>query len=655
MPGTERDHDRINYQTNFTSPSTFAILLDVINENGIVESEIARKKLFPQARAAVMGYNPENADTHGEISLKQYGLIEYVSDTEFQLSFLGKRFLQLFEKNATGKFEKKTDNESNYNSVMIDCLLAWENDSGIKKVHPGLLILKLLSDMRTEGYITDVEWSFVCSESSYKDVRDYEQTLSELLDFRQNPHTVSLKKADVFLGAFSGAWEIFNKNDNKYSLTDTTIDNLKMKLNEYELISNEPALSAEDNLILNNALFDKNEYSIEDLAKKLEEMYLNSSEGGKSNAVRMFAIKYGSQIENNNVSSAKLMKLATVLPDTYGAEIDKGLRLYKSIKDNEYDVSFYEGQMVHKMQSNQLPVLSPRENAINNLNTIVYGAPGTGKTFSMPEYAVAIIENRKPDLMEKTPAERKQLMDKYNSFVNAGRIVFTTFHQSYGYEDFIQGLRPDPNADNLSFEPVDGVFKRVADAALADDKNNYVIIIDEINRGNISRIFGELITLIEEDKRWGEINQISTILPNADKNGNPVRFVVPNNLYIIGTMNSADCSISLIDAALRRRFIFVEQRPDSSLIKDAKLKKVLDTINEKLVNQLGSVDLLIGHSYFIGKNINELAQILNESIIPLLYEYFFDDKTKVYDIILDAISETDFVIEDDPFSRLRVK
>lgn len=282
------------------------------------------------------------------------------------------------------------------------------------------------------------------------------------------------------------------------------------------------------------------------------------------------------------------------------------------------------------------------------LNFIIYGAPGTGKTFSTAEYALAIIENRPVDNNRKSNDERKALMRTYKEYVRKGQIVFTTFHQSYGYEDFIQGIRPDTKSDHMSFTTVDGVFKRIADAALVDNDNNYVIIIDEINRANISKVFGELITLIESDKRWGEINEACATLQSGDV------FAVPNNLFIVGTMNSADKSISLIDAALRRRFVFIEQYPDASVVDDPTLRMVLQRINSILAESLESSDLLIGHSYFMGKTVEDLCGILNNSIIPLLYEYYYDNKKKVISVLSDALKDLGFNIVDEKISRVYV-
>lgn len=294
-------------------------------------------------------------------------------------------------------------------------------------------------------------------------------------------------------------------------------------------------------------------------------------------------------------------------------------------------------------------VRTPRVNLIHPLNFIIYGAPGTGKTYSTAEYALAIIENRAVDTRRKSYEERKAVMVAYNDYVRKGQIVFTTFHQSYGYEEFIQGLRPDTKSGKMAFITVDGVFKRIADDALDNHEKNYVIIIDEINRANISKVFGELITLIESDKRWGEVNETCATLQSGDI------FAVPNNLYIVGTMNSADKSISLIDAALRRRFEFIEQYPNASLVDDPTLRNVLSKINTILADSLESSDLLIGHSYFMGKTVDDLCTILNNSIIPLLYEYYYDNKKKVIGVLTDALKDLGIKIVDDKISRVRVE
>lgn len=290
----------------------------------------------------------------------------------------------------------------------------------------------------------------------------------------------------------------------------------------------------------------------------------------------------------------------------------------------------------------------PRNNKLNPLNLIIYGAPGTGKTYSTAEYAVATIEGRQVR-KDISADDRKTLMDQYRALAKDGKIVFTTFHQNYGYEDFIQGLRPASTNGVLDFVPVNGVFKKIANTAMFDQENNYVIIIDEINRGNISKVFGELITLIEDDKRWGEDNQLSVTLPSGEE------FAVPNNLYIIGTMNSADKSIALIDTALRRRFEFEEVAPNPELVADETLKKVLISLNELLRKQLESSDLLIGHAYFIGKTAADLPNILNRNIIPLLYEYFYDQEKKVKDALAKALEGTDVSIAANNQGRIKVE
>lgn len=294
------------------------------------------------------------------------------------------------------------------------------------------------------------------------------------------------------------------------------------------------------------------------------------------------------------------------------------------------------------------PERKSRSDCLHPLNQIIYGPPGTGKTYSTAEYALAIIEKRLINNDPQNNDERKRLMELYGNYVERGQIIFTTFHQSYGYEDFIQGIRPDSEAGTVCFKKVNGIFKKIADNALKDPDNNYVMIIDEINRGNISKVFGELITLIEEDKRCGEVNQLTVTLPLGDS------FTVPNNLYIIGTMNSADKSISLIDTALRRRFSFIEMAPDVSVVQDPVMGNVLTEMNNYLKKELRSNDLLIGHAFFVGKEESDLGNIMNRSIVPLLYEYFYDDETKVKKA-LDCLLNTNYELDHQYRGRIRIQ
>jgi 5-methylcytosine-specific restriction protein B len=325
-----------------------------------------------------------------------------------------------------------------------------------------------------------------------------------------------------------------------------------------------------------------------------------------------------------------------------------------TFNDVVQDYSICEEQYADECEASasdmaQAIVRTPRINKMHPLNCILFGAPGTGKTYATAEYALAFIENREVDLRKKSTEERKVVMDSYNDYLTKEQIVFTTFHQSYGYEDFIQGLRPEDGADSLSFKYIDGVFKRIADVAKNDLENNYVIIIDEINRANISKVFGELITLIEEDKRDGEVNAVRVVLPSGSS------FTVPNNLYIIGTMNSADKSISLIDTALRRRFDFIEVIPRAEFIENEMLRGIMKKLNESLVNELDSTDLLIGHSYFMGKTEADICNIMNRNIIPLLYEYFYDNSKKVKALVESVIAGYGLAIKKESMGRIRVE
>ena len=454
------------------------------------------------------------------------------------------------------------------------------------------------------------------------------------------------------------------------------------------------------------------------------------------------------------------------------------------------------------------------------LNTILYGPPGTGKTYHSAIYAVAIIENKK--LTDVAKEDYDEVLIRYNEYKTNGRIAFTTFHQAYGYEEFIEGIKPVVISDDdgegksdIQYAVSSGIFKdfcdktvrkknisqiadyglnespnvwkvslegtgdnptrteclsnnhirigwdaygkditdetdfsadggkkpinafinrmRVGDIVLScysattidaigvitgeyewhdeyshykrlrkvnwivknikenimditggttmtlssvyrfanvtlndvlkivekykvdeiaseTSKDNYVFIIDEINRGNISKIFGELITLIEPSKRIGASEEMTAVLPYSSK-----PFGVPNNVYIIGTMNTADRSIATIDTALRRRFYFKEMLPDPDVLKDVyvedlSISDLLTRINKR-ITVLYDREHTIGHSYFMAlktaPTIDTLAKIFENNIIPLLQEYFYEDYEKIRLVLGDnkkKDEETQFIV-----------
>ena len=376
---------------------------------------------------------------------------------------------------------------------------------------------------------------------------------------------------------------------------------------------------------------------------------------------------------------------------------------------------------------------------ILSLNQILYGPPGTGKTYNVVRKALEIIEGNASD-------DRS----KFKEYVEKGQIKFITFHQSYGYEEFVEGIKVETKNDNVSYRIEDGAFKRICKRANGDNwkkillkdtkeeltedgfkklyknyvdklpifpnntygkiletptdkqpfylyKNNqfsilvkpqnsndpktiscdklikdifhndnygmpsyepviiqdilsqeyesyktnhinqnYILIIDEINRGNISKIFGELITLIEPSKRLGADDEIMVELPYSKE-----KFGVPSNLYIIGTMNTADRSIALMDTVLRRRFEFVEMMPEYDNLNKINIEginigEMLKTINER-IEYLYDRDHTIGHAYFIDvADIGTLANVFKNKILPLLQEYFYDDWGKIGLVLGDS-------------------
>lgn len=381
-------------------------------------------------------------------------------------------------------------------------------------------------------------------------------------------------------------------------------------------------------------------------------------------------------------------------------------------------------------------------NQNSSLNQILYGPPGTGKTYHTIDKALEILGENLENRDDKKA--------KFDEYVKNGQIVFTTFHQSYGYEEFVEGIKPSLNSDEnsqINYKVKDGIFKELCKKALEnrddiesfnfyindlkektkEDANNpekyfqlpntkysiqyrggktfrikfddmsknhkdypvsidnieklyktsnideiynsayvkailnylksqglkdykekdekinlpYIIIIDEINRGNVSKIFGELITLIEPSKRIGEKEELKVTLPYSGE-----KFGVPKNVYIIGTMNTADRSITSLDTALRRRFEFVEMMPDvSKLSMDCEginLQELLKAINTR-IEYLLDREKTIGHAFFVSvENLEDLKKVFQNKIIPLLQEYFYND----YALINEVLNDNGMIFED---------
>ncbi|EAH6342420.1 McrB family protein [Campylobacter jejuni] len=432
-------------------------------------------------------------------------------------------------------------------------------------------------------------------------------------------------------------------------------------------------------------------------------------------------------------------------------------------------IKLSENEKIYKEQHfENEKILSENQNL--SLNQILYGPPGTGKTYHTIDKALEILGENLESRDEKKA--------KFDEYVKDGQIVFITFHQSYGYEEFVEGIKPminnEANSQEIQYEIKDGIFKDICNRALEnyensnlnteelrekiklrekvekflnrlletnepisktkggnffinsfnnntieiysedverfdgifklslstfitllksniefnsavemfkkvfdrdyadrthtyyfnlvnkfkeyekqavlkteDNKissnslNSYIIIIDEINRGNVSKIFGELITLIEPSKRIGESEELKVTLPYSGK-----KFGVPKNVYILGTMNTADRSITSLDTALRRRFEFVEMIPDVSKLSDncegVDLQKLLEAINTR-IEYLLDREKTIGHAFFIGvENLEDLKKVFQNKIIPLLQEYFYND----YALINEVLNDNGMIFED---------
>ncbi|HED0410440.1 TPA: AAA family ATPase [Campylobacter jejuni] len=469
-------------------------------------------------------------------------------------------------------------------------------------------------------------------------------------------------------------------------------------------------------------------------------------------------------------------------------KLEEKIDKFEEIKDRLFDVFLYLSNYINNLSKDDFKIIKDYNMMKNNtpLNQILYGSPGTGKTYHTIDKALEILGENLESRDEKKA--------KFDEYVKNGQIVFTTFHQSYGYEEFVEGIKPSLNSDEnsqINYKVKDGIFKELCKKALEnrddiesfnfyindlkektkEDANNpekyfqlpntkysiqyrggktfrikfddmsknhkdypvsidnieklyktsnideiynsayvkailnylksqglkdykekdekinlpYIIIIDEINRGNVSKIFGELITLIEPSKRLGNEEALELTLPYSGE-----KFGVPKNVYIIGTMNTADRSITSLDTALRRRFEFVEMMPNSDLLNnvfickdvenpnededylgdDAKtegyaeiLQNILISINKRIEFLLDR-EKTIGHAFFMSEavkfnknnwikpdeyeedwyvlSISKLKKVFQNKIIPLLQEYFYND----YALINEVLNHNGMIKED---------
>ncbi len=418
-------------------------------------------------------------------------------------------------------------------------------------------------------------------------------------------------------------------------------------------------------------------------------------------------------------------------------KFEERINKFEEKKDELFDIFLYLSSYINNLSKDDFKIIKD-DNMLKStlLNQILYGPPGTGKTYHTIDKALEILGENLESRDEKKA--------KFDEYVKNGQIVFITFHQSYGYEEFVEGIKPmmnnEANSQEIQYEIKDGIFKEICERALENEDNikdfnfyidklkeivkedgndperyfklpntkysiqyrggktfrikfddmsknhkdypvsieniiklyktsstneiynsayvkailnylktqglkdyqekdeginlPYIIIIDEINRGNISKIFGELITLIEPSKRIGKKEELKVRLPYSGD-----EFGVPKNVYILGTMNTADRSITSLDTALRRRFEFIEMMPDVSKLsddyKDVNLRELLKAINTR-IEYLLDREKTIGHAFFIGvENLEDLKKVFQNKIIPLLQEYFYNDYALINAVLND--------------------
>ncbi|MFW2567758.1 McrB family protein [Aliarcobacter butzleri] len=474
----------------------------------------------------------------------------------------------------------------------------------------------------------------------------------------------------------------------------------------------------------------------QELINELKKMYETADDKKQVASIHLFGIKYADELKNKSLKN--IAEQATG-KSSYFSEINKGMSLKSLLNESN-------------LLKNNTIKTSIVNNSLKTKNIMLYGAPGVGKTHNYKRL-INMIENGEDEKTIFDTISKNETTSDFNYFKfdeakKDNRVEFVTFHQSYSYEDFIEGFRP---SENTHIELEDGIFKLICNKAknqvketkfqhisfdeafdilrtqyieneldkiysvsnveiiihefkertikvqssnakdtqyvkksdletvvqsilnnevqkpsdiknldvkkdtislgglyypigrkiveiinntkknIEEKEKNFYIVIDEINRGNISKIFGELITLIEEDKR----DAYEVTLPYSKE-----KFKIPSNLYIIATMNSTDKSIATIDIALRRRFTFLKMKPNEELVKNKKANKLMKELNEH-ISKIISEDYALGHSYFMKiENEDNLEFVKEYKIKTLLEEYFYGDETN-YNKAIEILNRKD--------------
>jgi 5-methylcytosine-specific restriction protein B len=312
-----------------------------------------------------------------------------------------------------------------------------------------------------------------------------------------------------------------------------------------------------------------------------------------------------------------------------GRSVDNILEIERRLQAPALSTSAHPRPVAPPTEARAVP-LAPLDSRTQRLDAvlrrkgqaILYGPPGTGKTFHALQATRELAARHAfgQTLAALDEPERAALSG------DEGLVELCSFHPGWGYEDFVEGLRPRVVDRQMTFEPRDGIFKTMCKRAAKRPDRRYFLVIDEFNRGDLPRIFGELMTALEPDKR-----KEGVLLPLRGE-----RLVVPPNLAIVGTMNTADRSISLLDAALRRRFGFIELMPDSRAlgeqrVEDLHLGPWLDALNARLRKHLkrDARNLQVGHAYLMSTppidSVEAFARVLRDDIIPLLEDYCYED------------------------------